>query len=424
MRRLRVLLCILSLSGVALGERRADPAAAPEALRRPLTLEDCLRLAEAAAPTAAGFRARLLQAQADVTTARTWPNPLAAYTAQDLGDPARTLHQQTLSYPLLFAYTRTAQLAAARAGQARTEAAVDADRRLLRIEVGRAYYDLLLLEALLRVEEEAVGLSVGAAALAAQRKALGDTSALDVDRARAEEMEARRALELAERRRDVERLAFSITLGAERPVPVTLAPGWPGDLPGDLALPGAALQEQVDGLVARALVARPDLRQAQAEVRQARAGLSLERLRAVPLQDLLLSGGLREAQDQITGVVSLSLPLPVFDFNQGPRRRAAATLLGLEAEQERVRRRIALEVESALVAFAGARRAREEIARPLLSSREQVMQRTRGLFVAGEVGFLDLLGAQRDLLGARRALVQAERDVAVERWRLLQAASR
>lgn len=425
--RRAALLCLLMVSGAARAEGTEGPRPAedtPEALRRPLSLADCVRLAESATPTAEAFRARLLAARADVTTAATWPNPVAAYQGQDLGDPARVLHQATLTYPLFHLVTRTAATAAAREGQARAAAAVETDRRLLRLDVGRVYYDLLQQEELVRVEAEAVTLAAGVTSLVGQRRVLGDASVLDVDRAQAEELEARRTAELVTRRRDVDRLALSITLGAERPVQVELVPGWPGELPAELGLPGLTRPERVQRLVQAAVAARPDLRQAEAAVRQADAVLSFERRRTLPLADVLITGGVRVSPPGLGGFVAATVPLPLLDFNQGPRRRALAAVQGAAAEREAARRRVALEVETALTACEGARRALAEIVRPLVATRERVLVRTRGLFVGGEVGFLDLLTAQRDLLAARRALVQAERDAALERWRLIQAVGR
>src|SRR4029077_1315534 len=115
----------------------------------------------------------------------------------------------------------------ARADEARTAAQIEEDRRQLRLEIGRAFYELLAGEDSVKNQAEAVEIATRLADAASKRRALGDASLLDEQRARTEELDARKDLEKAERQRAIDGIAFALALGADKPVPVKLVPGWP-----------------------------------------------------------------------------------------------------------------------------------------------------------------------------------------------------
>ena len=251
----------------------------------------------------------------------------------------------------------------------------------------------------------------------------GDASPMDVVRAQAEELEARRLSEAAERRRALQGLALAVVLGAERPAPVQLAPaaGDPEVLPPAARALAEADGDAPPGLVADALAGRPDLRAARALLRRSEEEAAAEARRMVPLQDVLVGVGVRATHGQVGGVVQVAAPVPLFDRNQGRRQGAEARVVAARAALRDAEQRAALEIESARVELRGARRALRDHVRPLVAAREAAREATQRQFRAGVVGLIDLLTAERDLLAARRALAQAERDAAAAAWSLVQA---
>ncbi len=415
----------------------ARPPAPPLDLSHPLTLPECLRLAETSPPTAESFRARLDAARSLVAAAETWPNPVLAYQAQDLGlsdsdSHALTLQQQVVSYPLGFAWTREIETGLARARERGAAASVAEERRRLRLDVGRAFYEISAEEALAGVEEDAARVAEAVAALVERRVALGDATPLELEQARAEGLDGRRRGELARRRAELDRLALSLVLGADRPVPVTLAaasavaPPLPPEIAaapagGGAPVPGEAARALAAPAVERALASRPDVRRAEADQRAAELARDLEERRAAPLAGVVVGAGIREGPNGVGGYLGASFPLPLFDRNEGRRARAGADLRAAAAETERARRRVALEVEGALVAWQRARASLDAYAEPSARARDHALEEVRRRLASGDVDYLDLLSAERDALAARRALVEARRDVAVERWRLIGA---
>lgn len=419
------LFCTLCL-GVALW--LAAPVASalaetPSWAAQPLDLDQCIERALKDAPTDQTLRARVRSAEALLIQAHTAPNPVFSYTAQDIGlqtpiGPA-LLHQHVLSYPILIAYLRTQEANVARAAIAQVTAQTDEDRRQIRLNVGRAYYDARLSTRLAALEEQAVAVAAELVAQTQRRVQHGDTGSYDVGRAQAEELDARRVAELAARRRDLDRLALSVLLGAGTPFLVPLRERDPE--PPSSEMPAVALSNpagDLPALLALAREARPDLRAARSLLQRATEQQRLEARRAVPLADLQLAAGVRLTATGVGGLIAVSTPLPLFDHNAGPRASAAAQVIAARSALAISERQLALDLATALRDLNGARDALTRLARPLVRLRESALIGARRLLTEGMVSLIDVVTAQRDLIAAQRALAQAERDVSFASFRL------
>jgi len=394
---------------------RADT---PSWATTPLSLHDCIERALRDAPTVQRLQARVLAAEALLQQARTLPNPHVAYTAQDIGlqtsaGPA-LLHQSLLSYPVLISYLRTQEARVARAGIAQAHAQSDEDRRQLRLAIGRAYFAALLSDRWAALEADAAALAADIVAQTQRRLQHGDIGTYDVERARAEELDARRSAEQASRRRDLDHLSLSIAIGADEPFLVPLR-----DRLVDLAIPFTGDHSiEPDALLARARTARPDLRAARATLQRATEQGRLEARRAFPLAELQLIGGVRIADPGVGGLLAFGAPLPLFDHNDGPRTAAAAQILSARSALTLLERQAAVEVLSAERDHRGASDALLRFVRPQVALRETALRGARRLLAEGMAPLLDVVAAQRDLLASRRALAQAEHDVALAVFRL------
>ncbi len=439
MKRLLVgLASVAVLAGCASSEAPGPPTSGPgrgastvveNALRqpafdpsRPLTVEDCVKLALGSSLTARSFEARLKAAHGAAEAAASWPNPTIEYNVEDIGNvlarQRQLTQQEIVHYPIFTWWTKGLEADVARADEARAAASVEDDRRLLRLEIGRAYYELLASDEAVKNEAEAVQIAQRLAEATQKRLALGDASRLDAQRAKAEALDARRDLAKAVRDRTVDGISFALALGAERPEPVTLATGWPGELPPEVATAGTL------SLVARALEGRPDVRESEAAALKATKALSLEERKALPLADWQVAGGASEGPEGYGAIFNLQATLPIFDLNGGNKTRARAELESALVDLDRTRRTVAFEVESALVSFGRARDSLEQFAVPIRDARQENLDASRRLFTAGEVSYVDLLQAQRDAVAARRGLVDAEKESALARWRLVIALGR
>lgn len=406
---------------------RSDPLPLEVDLSRPLTVEDCVRLALRRAPDLAAFEARIEAARAQVVTESTWPNPVLSMQGIDIGDSDRALAQVLVTHPIFFGWTQGLREEVARAAAEGARLDADEERRLIAASVGEAFYDALAGEALVDSEREAARTAMELRALLERRAALGDASLLDQERALAEELDALRLVDLALERREVTRLVLAQLIGVPRPDAIRLAPEWP-ELEGSLVESprgggdaDSTRAAELADLVAGALERRADVRRARSRHDQAERAQRLEERRATPLADITGTLGVRSGGPGSGGVIGLNVPLPFFDTNQGGRRRAAAELLGATAEVGRAARRVELEVSTAFVACQRSRRRLFELAIPLAESRGRAVVVARRLFEGGELGPTDLVLLERDAVGAARAVVLARRELAGARWRLLVA---
>lgn len=399
----------------------ASPRAAETELGLPswsaevLTLDRCVQLALQDGPTQKMQHARSAAAEAEEIAARTVPNPTFSYTAQDLGlvTPSGPvlLHQQAVSFPVLYFYTRQKAAQAARAARTQVSALVDEERRQIRRAVGRSYLDAVLAARLQQIDEHAQQLAAELITQAERRVLHGEAGTIEVTRARAEALDAQRSAEQSQRRSDHARLQLSTLLGAETPFLVRLP---------EPVQPARELVPQpgAGALAADALTRRPDLRAAQAALDRARMQQELEARRQVPLADLQLVAGARESAAGVGGLVALSVPVPLSDHNAGPLLAARAQREAAQAALVLSRRQAALDLRRAEREWRGAQEALVRIARPLVPLREQALWAAQRQFAEGTVPLIEVVTAQRDLLAAERALAAAEREAALAAWEL------
>lgn len=149
------------------------------------------------------------------------------------------------------------------------------------------------------------------------------------------------------------------------------------------------------------------------EVQRAEAAFNLERARGVP--DVTVGLGAQRAPDigRTQPLISVSIPIPLFDRNQGAqfqalRKRDAAQAMA-QAEEQRLRS----EVLQAVDQLNARTDEIEALRRDVLPGAQTSYEAARRGFELGKFGFLDVLDAQRTFLQARgqyfTALSQAHR---------------
>ena len=275
------------------------------------------------------------------------------------------------------AATRLDLVRAAR--QAYTEAV--AARRAARI----AADGVLLAEEVLRAARERVG--AGREPLLQQRRAEVSLSTARIARARAE-----REAEVARRNLAVVLAAGEVELGPSDRWFDDIGPDPSGRVPVDPA-------------------ANPDFARWRDEVARADAILGLERRRAIA--DVTVGAGVRRfsGTSDTAMVLNLSVPLPVFDRNQGNIARAGDDLTRTEHIAELNRRALGAALTDAGQRLETAWREADGLRRVVVPGAEQAFAFAREGYAAGKFSFLEVLDAQRTLLEARTQLNAALRDV-------------
>ncbi|MEQ9398919.1 MAG: TolC family protein [Longimicrobiales bacterium] len=288
-----------------------------------VTPTDTVRLTIAAARSRAlaqnpSFLAALesvTAAQGDLRTAGTYPyNPLAEAEGPGVLTEGRGRYEARLGQEIEWAGQRGLRLGAARAGlRATSSRTLDEARRLLG-EVEAAFVSMAAAQERYRLAEEIEDLNRRLVEAVRVELGEGEVSVLEANlveieaaRARARVLEAGRAVATAN-------LALRRLMGLD-----------PGPVIRVEADPSLSVADgDADIMVAAALEARPDLEAARSQVEEARSLQSLATRAALP--NLRVSGiveGEGGGADPRFGV-ALSLPVPLFDRNQGLRLRREA----------------------------------------------------------------------------------------------------
>jgi outer membrane protein, heavy metal efflux system len=368
----------------------ASPGAV-EALRLP----DALVRAAAASPAVRTAEADLAAAHGRLRQARLLPaNPvlsgdLARHTApgEAMKDRGVALDQE-----IEVGGQRGLRITAAEHDVARAELALADHRRLTEGEVRRAFFGVAAADRRCRLAGERLALASRLAATARQRVEAGDAPALerrlgDLETVRAEHERARAE---AQRERAVLRLADALGASPEEQlVVVTDAdPGHPAAAEGTL--------------VERALAGRPDLAAARAEHARLEAEADLTRRQGI-VPNPVLRGFYREEllNERIAGG-GISLPLPLWNRQQGRETELLALARGASTQTALPR-----EVHVALLRRRAAEdtwRRYEAEALPAAAAAGEELDRA---LRAHYIGLADALVQQDRLLQSRQAAIDA-----------------
>jgi cobalt-zinc-cadmium efflux system outer membrane protein len=171
------------------------------------------------------------------------------------------------------------------------------------------------------------------------------------------------------------------------------------DSPGVAPLPPLAV------LLDSARAARPDLTAARARVAAASAETSLQR--ALTLRQVGATVGAKQIGDRNTVVIGLSLPIPLFDRNQGEVQRARAERTAAAEELRWAEQKAAAEVEAA---YESARLLQEQTTRlrgGFLPRAEETRRIALAAYQEGGIPLLQVLDATRVLADARESYYRA-----------------
>lgn len=226
-------------------------------------------------------------------------------------------------------------------------------------------------------------------AVAAQVKA-GATSPIELARAEAALGRTQAQRWRAERDLAVSRLALAVTWGGSS---VTFS-----EVLGNLGSPASPPELAV--LLAR-IEDNPDLARWSSELEQRRAVLNLEQARAVPSLTVAVGGRQFTDNGDTALVAGLSIPLPIFDRNQGnimaAQRQAAQAAAQRDFAAVTVRQALGTAYEDLRAAYGQAATLRDTV----LPKAEAAFAGARDAYQRGLLRFLDVLDAQRTLFEVR-----------------------
>ncbi len=393
-RFIAALLAVASCASIAQAQQSSPISTSP-----PLTLEQALTFAGAAAPTLDAAKAGVRAAEAGRTVAGYRPNPSIVAETENIAGSGQYRGVRSaettagLAFPIELGGKRAARIAVADAigNRARIGSALaEAD---LRLAVTQLYIEATAAERRLVTAREQAGIAREALRAAGVRVQAGRASPLEQQRADVLRINAETAVERAQRLADVARANLARRIG--QPVTDALDMAWYDRVEGY----GPAQPIAPAGTLALA-AARADATTAEAQVRLARS-------QRIP--DVTLSASARrlEATNDVAAVFGVSIPIPL--FNSG---RASVTQARAQSDQAQAIRRAAeldtaQDIARAQVEVANAATSARNASGPALASATEAARIARIGYREGKFGQLDLLDAERTLSETRTAAIDA-----------------
>ncbi|MCS7045080.1 MAG: TolC family protein [Gemmataceae bacterium] len=356
-----------------------------------LTLAELLRLTVARHPRLAQAELAIEAARGRALQAGLYPNPSIEFRGDELGDRTGTAGILTLpgvTQEIVTANKLGLSRAAALRGVDQATLALVSERYARFTAVRQAYYEYLTVKERLAVLEQLVKVGEMIVAAAVKlREAKQDVTQLDIiqleielERFRAERDAARRELPAVQRK-------LAAAVGLSR------LPG--GNVVGALEpLPPDYDLEQARRFV---IEYHPDVRAAQLGVEQAELILKRAQVEAVP-NVTVGAAYIRQYQNKSHDAgVSISLPVPVWNRNQGNVQTAQAQLGEAVQQVRRVEIDLTDRLAAAFAAYAPARQRAERYRTVVVPKAREAFELARKAYQGGQLEYLRVLRAERDL---------------------------
>jgi len=388
--------------GPAVGERAPQSAAAAAA--EPLSLAKAIELALEGNPEVAAAKRQWEATEGQVLQGRSRPNPELAYSLEDTRSKTRTQSWQ-LNLPVELGGKRAARTKAAEKTREQAQAQLAELQATVRANVAAAYFDVLTAQERLVLARDSAALAKSSTDTVSKRVAAGKVSPVEESKARVAEAGVRVELAQAasEQRNALSRL---FALLGRIDAPYTVLDGKAENLP---SVPSLA---DLQPLISSA----PGVVLARIEVDRRKALTALEQSKRVP--DVTVSVGMQRSNETQRNVLlfGVSVPLPIFDRNQGNLLEALKledkARDELQAASVRLHSEVAQGQERLSTIIAEVQSLKQDV---LPGAKSAYDAATIG-FENGKFNFLEVLDAQRTYFTAKsqylKALGEAHRAAA------------
>ena len=382
-----------------------------------LSLAEAINFAQAQHPDLRTANLDMYAADGRVTQAGLRPNPDLSVEAANFGGRKEVSGFDAAEYTaqieqrLELGGKRGKRVRVAETDRQLTGFDFDARRLDIRAETSRRFVTLQGAQERLTLTRESCALAEDFVKAVAERVRAGRASPMEEEKARILLSQQQTVLDSVQQVLQTARIRLSAMWGSVKPHFDRVR----GDL---LVLPAVP---DLPTLTVR-LSANPDLSRWATEVEQRKAVLAQEE--AARLPDVTIGGGVRRFSDTDSHafVASISVPLPLFDRNQGKVREAAI----LVEKAENQRRAAELDATAALAeayqTFATALRRRTTLKNDVIPRSKTVFDAVQSGYAQGKYTYLELLDARRTffdgqteyletLVSVHQALAELERLV-------------
>ena len=388
--------------GPAVGERAPQSAAAAAA--EPLSLAKAIELALEGNPEVAAAKRQWEATEGQVLQGRSRPNPELAYSLEDTRSKTRTQSWQ-LNLPVELGGKRAARTKAAEKTREQAQAQLAELQATVRANVAAAYFDVLTAQERLVLARDSAALAKSSTDTVSKRVAAGKVSPVEESKARVAEAGVRVELAQAasEQRNALSRL---FALLGRIDAPYTVLEGKAENLP--------SVPSLVD--LQPLIASSPGVVLARIEVDRRKALTDLEQSKRVP--DVTVSVGMQRSNETQRNVLlfGVSVPLPVFDRNQGNLLEALKLEDKARDELQAASVRLHSEVAQGQERLSTITAEVQSLQQDVLPGAKSAYDAATIGFENGKFNFLEVLDAQRTYFTAKsqylKALGEAHRAAA------------
>jgi outer membrane protein, heavy metal efflux system len=360
-----------------------------------LTMKAALALTRAQNSELAALRNEVEATDGAAQQSRIIANPVLSSTWEEVGKPGRSTSLE-ISQLIETGGKRSARIRAAGLGRDIAMAEYDAKRIDVMTRVTQVFVDVLAAQRRKQISDQAVVLAAQATDAVGRRVTAGKVSPVEETKAKLEAGAARIEAEQVTRELASARKRLSAFWGNATPRF--------SEASGDLEL--LVTVPPLDTLEQRAR-SSPERMRSIAEV--ARRGALLDGEKAKRYPDFTLGAGVKRTLDtrENLSLFTLSMPLPIFDRNQGSVREALKRVDKARDEQSTVDTRLQSELGQTFERLNAIKMELTTLREELLPGAKSAFDAATNGYQLGKFGFLDALDAQRTLFRANQQYVKA-----------------
>jgi outer membrane protein, heavy metal efflux system len=384
--RFALLLC---LAGQVVYAQAPPPAPAPPPAA-PITMQQAVDMALTHNPMLLSAQQNLLSMKGQEVEAGLRQNPDFSFAGENVSIPTTNpagpyFYSASLSRLFERGQKRRWRLDSARATTAQTEAQYHDQIRQTTLQVRQNFTNLVLAKATLKLAQDNLSSFRHALQINLDRYSAGDIGKLDYERL---------DLQLAQYESDESNAEMNLVQASDE-LQTLLGIGQPSrsfDVSGELVPP--PLSASLTDLEQKALTARPDYQAAQAAVRVADANVKLAYANGTT--DPTLEGEYDRSGDANSLGFSVSIPLRIFDRNQGnkdtSKYQAQASRFGQVAAQNQVYS----DVDQAYIQYTTSKVLSDRYNGHYLAEAKDVLSIAQFAYERGGIALLDYLSALQD----------------------------
>jgi len=378
------------------------PASQPDDPTGTITLRDAVARALVNNPKLKAFSLDIRAAEAQKLQAGLLPNPEIKVEVEEFGgtggragfDSSETSIQIGQLIELANKRSKRTHLAALEKDLAELD--FKSKRLDVMSDVARAFIDVLAAQEKLSLSKELIDLSEKAYSTVAERVRAGEDSPVEETKAKIALSNTRIEFERAGKELVSARYQLAATWGSSNPAFEKVSGGFYDMSP-------APSLEELAGLISQ----NPDMARWPAEKEKRRAALELEKAKAS--SDIKLGGGIQYFNDgdDSSFILGLSIPLPIFDRNQGNIQEAMYMLAKTEEHRKAVQADLRAALAEASTKLSSSSSEINIIKNDVLPLARSAFDAASQGYREGKFEYLVVLDAQRTFFEVRPRYIEA-----------------